>query len=145
MSTPALLVRGGLVVDGSGRAGAVADVLVRGGRVAAIGPAGLDAGPDARVIDAAGCWVTPGFIDIHTHYDGEVEALPRLPESLRHGVTTVFLGSCSLAVAMGTPEDLADQFTRVEGIPRARLLEILTEKKTSVGVRKVVASSLRAG
>jgi N-acyl-D-aspartate/D-glutamate deacylase len=82
------------------------------------------------MIDATGCWVTPGFIDIHTHYDGEVEALPALPESLRHGVTTVFLGSCSLAVAMGTAEDLADQFTRVEGIPRDRLLEILSAKKT---------------
>lgn len=128
-----LLVRGGLVFDGSGRPGAAADVLVRDGRVLEVAPPGLEAGPDVRVIDAAGCWVTPGFIDIHTHYDGEVEALPELPESLRHGVTTVFLGSCSLAVAMGTPEDLADQFTRVEGIPRDRLLEILSEKKTWSG------------
>lgn len=130
MSTNRVLIQNGLLFDGSGRAPRQRDVLVAEGKVAEISEAPLPPPPETRVIDGAGCWVTPGFIDIHTHYDGEVEALPSLPESLRHGVTTVFLGSCSLAVAMGTPEDLADQFTRVEGIPRDRLLEILEQKKT---------------
>src|SRR2546430_11819448 len=59
----------------------------------------------------------PGFIDLHTHYDAEIEVAPALAESVRHGVTTVVLGSCSLSLAPGTPEDLADMFCRGEAIP----------------------------
>ncbi len=71
----------------------------------------------------------PGFVDFHTHYDGEVEVAPSLPESVRHGVTTVFFGSCSLGAALGRPEDIADIFCRVEGVPRDIMLPLLQERK----------------
>jgi hypothetical protein len=71
----------------------------------------------------------PGFIDFHTHYDAEVELAPSLSESVRHGVTTVVLGSCSLSLALGTPEDLADMFCRVEAIPYGTVRSLLEERK----------------
>ncbi len=126
---PPILIRGGTVFDGSGqRPGLVADVLVRDGVVAQIG-LDLPAPDDATVVDAAGKWVTPGFIDLHTHYDAEIEMAPALTESVRHGVTTVLVGSCGLSFAMGTPEDLADQFCRVEGVPRDTVLPLLEKVK----------------
>jgi N-acyl-D-aspartate/D-glutamate deacylase len=67
-----------------------------------------------QVVDASGLWVTPGFIDIHTHYDLELEIAPGLSESVRHGVTSVVIGNCSLSVAVGKPQMLADIFQRVE-------------------------------
>ncbi len=111
-----VVIRGGLVFDGSGDAPRVEDVAVRGGRVAARG-ARID-GPARREIDARDRWVTPGFLDIHTHYDAELEASPGLHESVRHGVTTVLMGNCSLSLALGEPDDLLDIFTRVENLPR---------------------------
>ncbi|WP_423980976.1 amidohydrolase family protein [Ilumatobacter sp.] len=77
------------------------------------------------VVDAAGCWVTPGFVDLHTHYDADVEVHPQLSESLRHGVTTALIGSCGLSLVVGEPEDLAEPFCRVEGIPRDTVLPLL--------------------
>jgi len=118
------LVKGGLVFDGTGAEGRAVDLLVQGGRVAAIG-LDLAAPEGAEVVDATGCWVTPGFIDLHTHYDAELELDPALVESVRHGVTTVLVGSCGLSFAVGTPEDLADMFCRVEGVPRAEVLPLL--------------------
>jgi N-acyl-D-aspartate/D-glutamate deacylase len=118
------LIRSGLVFDGTGADGRRMDVLVRDGRVAALGT-GLDAPEGAEVIDADGCWVTPGFVDLHTHYDAELELDPALGESVRHGVTTVLIGSCGLSFAVGGPEDLADMFCRVEGVPRAEVLPLL--------------------
>ncbi|MEO6989080.1 MAG: amidohydrolase family protein [Aquihabitans sp.] len=124
-----VLIRGGTVFDGSGqRPGLKADVLVRDGIVAQIG-IDLVAPDDAEVIDAIGKWVTPGFIDLHTHYDAEIEMDPALSESVRHGVTTVLVGSCGLSFAMGTPEDLADQFCRVEAVPRETVLPLLEKIK----------------
>src|SRR6188508_2128013 len=99
-----IVIRGGTVFDGRGTPGRVADVGIEGGKVVAIDH-GLKA---PTIIDATGKWVMPGFIDLHTHYDAEVELAPSLSESLRHGVTTVVMGSCSLSLALGTPEDLAD-------------------------------------
>lgn len=117
----AALIRGGTVFDGRGSAPRRCDVLVRDGVVAALlapdAPAPSDV--EAEIIDAHGCWITPGFIDLHTHYDAEIELAPALDESVRHGVTTVVLGSCGLSMAVGEPVDLADMFCRVEGIPRA--------------------------
>ncbi|WP_267894938.1 amidohydrolase family protein [Nostoc sp. 'Lobaria pulmonaria (5183) cyanobiont'] len=66
------------------------------------------------MVDASGLWVTPGFIDIHTHYDLELEIAPGLSESVRHGVTSVVIGNCSLSVAIAQPQILADIFQRVE-------------------------------
>ena len=123
-----VLVRGGLVFDGLGGEGRPADVLVRDGRVAQIAP--HIAAEGARIVDAAGAWVTPGFVDLHTHYDAELEVLPGLSESVRHGITTVVVGSCGLSMAVGRPVDLADMFCRVEGIPRSVVLPVLEQHKT---------------
>jgi N-acyl-D-aspartate/D-glutamate deacylase len=123
------VVRGGTVHDGRGGPGRRADVVVRDGTVAEI----VDPGgglPDGDVIDASGCWVTPGFVDLHTHYDAEVEVAPGLHESVRHGITTALLGSCGLSMAVGDPEDLADMFCRVEGIPRHQVLPLLEDTVT---------------
>jgi N-acyl-D-aspartate/D-glutamate deacylase len=110
-----LLIRGGLVFDGLGAPPARADVAVRDGRVLAVAQ-GIEA-PASETIDARGRWVLPGFIDIHTHYDLEIEIAPGLAESVRHGVTTVVIGNCSLSLTVGEPETLADIFLRVESLP----------------------------
>lgn len=117
------LIRNGLVFDGSGADGRRVDVLIEDGVVSRL-EADIDA-PAAQVIDAEGCWVTPGFIDLHTHYDAEIEIDPSLSESVRHGITTVLVGSCGLSFAVGEPEDLADMFCRVEGVPRGEVLPLL--------------------
>ncbi len=126
-----IIVRGGRVFDGTGRdpEGRACEVGVAGGKVVALSDAPLPAGPATTVLDATGCWVTPGFLDLHTHYDAEIELAPSLSESLKHGVTTVALGSCSLSLAIGSPEDLADQFARVEAIPYPFVRRLLEERK----------------
>jgi N-acyl-D-amino-acid deacylase len=97
-----VLVRGGQVVDGTGASARSADVRVRGGRIAQIGP-GLR--PDGeRVLDASGAYVTPGFIDIHTHFDPTVFWDPMCDPMPQHGVTTVLVGNCSLSLAPVRPE-----------------------------------------
>ena len=92
-----LLVRGGTLVDGTGGPGRPADVRVRGGRVAEIGP-GLRPGGE-RVLDASGGYVAPGFIDIHTHFDPTLFWDPLCDPMPQHGVTTVLVGNCSLSLA----------------------------------------------
>ena len=86
-----LLVTGGTVVDGTGRAGAIADVAVKDGRIAAIGR--IPRSQAAQVIDASGLVVAPGFIDVHTHADGLVDR-PAAANFVRMGVTTVVAGNC---------------------------------------------------
>src|SRR5947208_1694852 len=81
-----ILIRGGLVIDGSGRPGELADVAIADGRIARIG-AGL-AGDAGRIIDAAGLAVTPGFIDIKTHSDFTLPINPKAESKVRQGVTT---------------------------------------------------------
>lgn len=124
------LIRGGMLFDGDGGPGLARDVLVEGERVEAMAAPGSFDAAQATVIDASGCWVAPGFIDVHTHYDAEVEVLPGLAESVRHGVTSVVIGSCGLSLAVGRPVDLADMFCRVEGIPRDVVLPMLERSKT---------------
>jgi len=128
-----LVLAGGTVYDGTGAPARVADVGIVGDTITAIGP-GL-AARARRVVDCSGRWVTPGFIDLHTHYDAEVEVGAGLPESVRHGVTTVVLGSCSLSMAVGKPDDLADMFCRVEGLPDAIVRPMIHEKKSWDGHR----------
>ena len=128
------IVAGGLVFDGKGNAPVRADVGVRGDRVAEIGR-DLAPGPSTRVIDARDRWVVPGFIDLHTHYDAELEVAPALSESVRHGVTTVMLGSCSLSLAVGTPDDLCDMYCRVEGMPDELVRPVMHARKTWDGHR----------
>ncbi|WP_342381543.1 N-acyl-D-glutamate amidohydrolase [Myxococcus stipitatus] len=125
-----LIVENGLVFDGLGNAPRKLNVGITGGTVTTLSPAPIPRAPGTRVIDATGHWVTPGFIDFHTHYDAEVELAPSLSESVRHGVTSVVLGSCSLSLALGSAEDLADMFCRVEAIPYATVRSLLEERKT---------------
>lgn len=122
-----VVVRGGLVFDGTGAPARRADVGVKDGRVAVVSDAPLCA---ARVVDAAGAWVMPGFVDLHTHYDAELIAAPSLSESLRHGVTTVTVGSCSISTVLSAAEDCSDMFTRVESVPREQVLPLLARTKT---------------
>ncbi|MEM6931528.1 MAG: amidohydrolase family protein, partial [Myxococcota bacterium] len=127
---PATVLRGGIVYDGTGGPPQPGDVWLRLGVVEAVTPPGQrEATPDVEEIDVTGQWVVPGFVDLHTHYDAEVEVLPGLSESVRHGVTTVVLGSCGLSMVMGEPEGLADMFCRVEGIPRDVVLPLLRDTK----------------
>lgn len=124
-----VLLRGGTFFDGRGGDGVPRDVLVESGTIARVAER-IEPPPAAQVIDAAGAWVMPGFIDLHTHYDAEVELLPGLSESVRHGVTSVVMGSCSLSLAVGDPKNLADMFCRVEAIPRSVVLPLLQERKS---------------
>lgn len=108
-----LVLRGGEVFDGSGAAGFEADVAVKDGRIAAVGP-GLAAG--AQEIDARGMIVTPGFVDIHTHYDGQATWDARLQPSSLHGVTTVVVGNCGVGFAPCKAEDHDRLIRLMEGV-----------------------------
>src|SRR5687767_1267468 len=129
------VIRGGLFFDGSGAAGAIKNVGIVDGKVAAVSESRLDES-GARVIDAAGKWVMPGFVDLHTHYDAELVAAPSLSESIRHGVTTVAVGSCSISAVLSEAEDCSDLFTRVESVPREHVLPLLRSKKTWTSPRE---------
>ncbi|HWE89643.1 MAG TPA: amidohydrolase family protein [Pseudonocardiaceae bacterium] len=124
------IISGGRWFDGTGAPSAVRHLGIRDGRVAVVSTAPLDTVGCPRVIDAAGQWVMPGFIDIHTHYDAEVLLAPGLTESVRHGVTTVLFGSCSLGTVHVDPLDAADLFSRVEAVPREHVIRALTEHKS---------------
>src|SRR5690349_7292333 len=87
------IIQGGRWFDGTGAESAIRNLGITNGEVVAISAEPLEAGPDTEVIDAHGKWVVPGMVDIHTHYDIEVLEGPGLPESVRHGVTTVVIGS----------------------------------------------------
>jgi N-acyl-D-aspartate/D-glutamate deacylase len=125
-----LIIKNGLVFDGLGSPPAQFDVGIKDGVVAVIAPNLSVSATEVR--DATGLWVTPGFIDIHTHYDLELEIAPGLSESTRHGVTTVVIGNCSLSLAVGEPQTLADIFQRVETIPHTLIRKWL---KSSVSWR----------
>src|SRR5579863_7745520 len=96
-----ILIRGGTVIDGSGRPGEGADVAIAEGRIARIGPA--LAGDATRIIDAAGLAVTPGFIDIKTHSDFTLPINPKAESKVRQGVTTEIVGHCGFSVAPALP------------------------------------------
>lgn len=125
-----IVIKNGLWFDGSGAEGVVRNVVIEGGRVTRITEELVDESGAERVIDAEGQWVMPGFLDTHTHYDAEILAGPGLHESVRHGVTTVCMGSCSLTTILSGPEDCADFFSRVEALPREHVLPALEKHKT---------------
>ncbi|MGH3564179.1 MAG: N-acyl-D-amino-acid deacylase family protein [Mycobacterium sp.] len=128
------IVRNGLWFDGTGSPPQIRTLGIRDGIVArvvseaAAGPLDETGCPD--VIDAAGKWITPGFVDVHTHYDAEVLLDPGLRETVRHGVTTVVMGNCSMSTVYSDPEDCADMFSRVEAVPRRFVLAALQGHKT---------------
>jgi N-acyl-D-aspartate/D-glutamate deacylase len=112
-----IVIRNGLVVDGTGAAGRVADIAIDGDRVTAIGA--VD-GKGRREIDAGGRIVTPGFVDIHSHLDAQVAWDPVLSSSCWHGVTSVVIGNCGVTFAPCKPNDrrfLAEMMESVEDIP----------------------------
>src|SRR5436309_4542244 len=121
-----VVIAGGTFFDGTGAPPRRADVAILDGKIAAVGEGPVAA---ARTVDARGAWVTPGFLDVHTHYDAELLAAPALSESIRHGVTTVTVGSCSISTILSDAEDCSDLFTRVESVPRAQVLPLLRARK----------------
>jgi N-acyl-D-aspartate/D-glutamate deacylase len=118
-----LVIRGGTVIDGSGGEPYEADLSISGGRIAAIGK-GLPKG--AEEIDARGLLVTPGFIDLHTHYDAQVTWSNRVTPSSWNGVTTAMIGNCGVGFAPCLPEQrdmLVKLMEGVEDIPEVVLTE----------------------
>ncbi|MDH4144515.1 MAG: amidohydrolase family protein [Acidimicrobiia bacterium] len=121
-----LVIRNGRVVDGTGAPARIADVAIDGERITAIGTV-----PDAgrQEIDATGLLVTPGFVDIHTHYDGQVVWDPALSPSSWHGVTSVVMGNCGVGFAPVRPDRhdfLISVMEGVEDIPGSALAEGVT-------------------
>ncbi len=121
-----LVIRGGTVVDGTGAPPRKADVAIEGDRVVAVGP---ELGPGRREIDATGHVVAPGWVDVHTHYDGQVTWDPHLTPSGWNGVTTLVMGNCGVGFAPvrpGQEEFLIQLMEGVEDIPGTALHEGIT-------------------
>ncbi len=126
MSSVDLVVRGGTVVDGTGTPGRRADIAIAGGRIVEVGTV---AERGRREVDARGLTVTPGFIDIHTHYDAQLHFEPTASPSSWHGVTTVLTGNCGFTFAPAKEEDLGwllQMLSRVEGMSAAALADGVT-------------------
>jgi len=114
-----MIIRGGRIVDGSGGPAYVGDVAVRGEWIVAVGKV---EGTARREIDATGLLVTPGFVDLHTHYDGQIIWSDRLSPSSDHGVTTILTGNCGIGFApcrRGDEDALISMMEGVEDIPEA--------------------------
>src|SRR5581483_10396186 len=118
-----LVIRNGQIIDGTGKPAFCGDIAVDG-RIISV--AGGKAGQGRREIDATGLLVTPGWVDIHTHYDGQVTWDPYLTPSSWHGVTTVVMGNCGVGFAPVRPdrrEWLVELMEGVEDIPGTALTE----------------------
>jgi N-acyl-D-aspartate/D-glutamate deacylase len=124
------IIRSGRWFDGTGAPSAIRNIGISAGHVTAVSAQELDETGCRNVIDAAGKWVVPGFLDIHTHYDIEVLEGPGLAESVRHGVTTVTTGSCSISTIHVDAEEAGDLFGRVEAIPRQHVIKSIGAHKT---------------
>ena len=124
------VIRNGRWFDGTGAPSAIRNIGIRDGHVAAISAQPLDESGCPQVIDADSKWVLPGMVDIHTHYDVEVLGSPSLSESVRHGVTTVMVGSCSLSTVHVDGQNAGDLFARVEAIPREHVIDTIDQHKT---------------
>ncbi|MBH0779783.1 N-acyl-D-amino-acid deacylase family protein [Nocardia bovistercoris] len=138
-----LLIKGGTVVDGTGALAYDADVRVDDGRITEIGT-DLEAAAGERVVDARGCYVTPGFIETHNHWDGGVWWSPNMEPLPAYGVTTSINGNCAFSMAPAPPnpvdqEDLIDIFNFFEDIPEEPMKKLVpwdwslwSEYKTSM-------------
>lgn len=118
------VITGGTIVDGTGAAPTTGDVAVKDGRIAEVG--GKISGAAAETIDADGALVTPGWVDVHTHYDGQVSWDTEMAPSSHNGVTTVVMGNCGVGFAPvmpGTEKELIELMEGVEDIPGAALHE----------------------
>ena len=123
-SSGSSLLRNGLVVDGTGAPGRIADVLVVDGRIVKVGDVAASEAAHAVEVNCAGLVVAPGFIDPHTHYDAQVLWDPGLTPSTWHGVTTVVMGNCGFGIAPTRPSDrdtVMRVLENVEGMPLAAL------------------------
>jgi N-acyl-D-amino-acid deacylase len=118
-----LIIRGGTIVDGTGAAPFIGDIAIDGDRITAVGKV---EGPARREIDATGQIVTPGWVDIHTHYDGQATWDPLMGPSSWHGVTTAIMGNCGVGFAPVKPDQhefLIELMEGVEDIPGSALAE----------------------
>jgi len=118
-----LVIRDGLIVDGTGAPAFRGDLAVEGGRIVSVGG---NAGPGKREIAANGRLITPGFVDVHTHYDGQATWDPMLAPSSWHGVTTIVMGNCGVGFAPVRPDKhdwLINVMEGVEDIPGTALTE----------------------
>lgn len=113
MSTPDLVIRGGTVADGSGGELFEADVAITGGKISAVGKI---ASKGHEEIDARGKLVTPGFVDVHTHYDGQVTWSQDITPSSQNGVTTAIMGNCGVGFAPCKPDDHTRLIQLMEGV-----------------------------
>src|SRR3569833_2854956 len=121
-----LIIKGGEIVDGTGRARFRGDVAIKDGRIVEVGEV---SGPAARMLDAEGAIVTPGFVDIHTHYDGQVSWDSVLAPSSINGVTSTAMGNCGVGFAPARQDRhdwLLALLEGVEDIPGTALAEGLT-------------------
>ena len=119
-----LIIRGGKIVDGTGEPAFEGEVAVENGAVVRVERGGTIEVDARDVIDATGCVVTPGFVDIHTHYDGQVTWDPYLTPSSWHGVTTAVFGNCGVGFAPVRPDQheyLIQLMEGVEDIPGTAL------------------------
>ncbi len=145
MSRHDLVVRNGTVVDGTGTEPRSVDVAIRDGKIAELG---TDVGAGYRELDASGHIVTPGFVDIHTHYDAQATWDPYLSPSSDHGVTTVVMGNCGVGFAPVRPElrsEIIELMEAVEDIPGSAMHEgIQWEWETFPGYMDTLESRAHA-
>lgn len=123
-----LLLKNARVFDGTGALPQVFDVAVKDGRIQAMAPELSPSGAQ-QTLDLSGQWLMPGLLDVHTHFDLEVELEPGLPEAVRHGSTTVIVANCSLGLAYGNQrrngeDPIVDCFARVENVPKSVLAKV---------------------
>ncbi len=122
-----ILIKNGTVVDGTGADAFRADVRVDAGRIVEVGP-DLAAATGERVIDATGCYVTPGFIETHNHWDGGVWWSPMMEPAAAYGITTSINGNCGFSMAPAKPEilqDVVDIFNFFEDIPEEPMQKLV--------------------
>ena len=108
-----LLIKNGMIIDGSGRDQFTGDISIKDGFITGVGN---NLGTATRIVDAEGLLVTPGFVDVHTHYDGQVTWDPYLTPSTFHGVTTAVFGNCGVGFAPVRKNDVPYLINLMEGV-----------------------------